>query len=198
MVDDQTVVAEDDGRPQVWPEGIPFIKGLVQYKPAQWTQEIAVTDGRDRISKVHRSLIEDQHLWGQPGGMFGIRGWKSDLYKYVPEGGSLWIGNIGVKNSFGYYQPNRGHKRSYPDGTIFVDVLSNAKTGKVFEKRIREKQSGLWQSYISFKKPEERPIGYHGLKQSCVSCHKDAGSGKYGVGLVPGGDQTLSDPLPFE
>ncbi len=181
-----------------WPEGIPFIKGLVRYSPAQYTQEIAVTDNRDRISKVHRSRIDDQHKWGQPGGMFGVKGWKSTLYKYIPEGGQQWVGNIAVWSGSNF-QMNRGWKRAYPNGTIFVDVLS--KDGVIFEKRIREKQNGSWEQYVSFKNTAARPSGYNGLKQRCAFCHNDRdgpGTGGYATGLVPGGDLTISDPLPFE
>jgi len=191
--------ADVSGRPQVWPEGIPFMRGLVKYSPAQFTQEIAVTDGRDRISKVHRTRIDDQHKWATPGGLYKVNGWKSDLYKYIPEGGQLWVGDIAVKNSFGYFQNNRGWKRSYPDNALFVDILSNIKSKKVFEARIAEKINGKWQRYVAFKDQSERPPGYYGLKMKCSTCHNKIdgpGTGGYATGLVLGGDEIISDPFP--
>lgn len=176
------------------------MKGLVKYYPAQFTQEIAVTGGRDRISKVHRTLIDDQHKWASPGGLYRVNGWKSDLYKYIPEGGQLWVGDIEVWNGSNF-QKNRGWKRNYPSGTVFVDVLSNAKTGKVFETRFAEKIDGRWQRYVAMKDPDARPTGYHGLKMKCSICHNytdGPGTGGYAVGLVLGGDTIVSDPLPLE
>jgi hypothetical protein len=125
--------------------------------------------------------------------MEGIKGWKSDLYRYVPYEPDHWIGDISVLNSFNNFQKNRGHLRSYPDGTEFHDVLS--KDDVVFEHRIREKVNGKWESYVAYKNVDARPEGYTGLTQSCASCHEKAGTGGYAVGLVPGGDTVLSDPF---
>jgi hypothetical protein len=167
-------------------------EGMVRYTPAKWTQEIAVTDGLDRITPVPIARLEAK--WHVSGGMVGVQGWTSEKYKYVPPGGVSWIGNILVKNSLGHLQPNRGILRHYPEGTRFDDVLSNAE-GRVFEHRTREKVGGVWKSRVLYKNAAEWPRGYTGLRQSCASCHDEAGSGGYAVGLVPGGDGVLSDAL---
>ena len=83
-----------------------------------------------------------------------------------------------------------------PDGTVFVDVLSNA-DGRVFEQRVREKDGGEWKSYVHYRDRSAYPKGYAGLKgQTCIECHQQAGTGGYGVGLVPGGDGVISDKIP--
>lgn len=165
---------------------LPFLAELVPYKRARMTQEIAVTDGRDRISSVPRSVMEAK--WNAPGGLSGIDGWQSDLYKSVA-GGRQWVGNIDVFNGANF-QANRGWKRSYADGTVFADVLSYR--GRTFEVRVAEKRDGVWDRYIAYKDVEARPPGYHGLKQSCASCHNEAGTGSYAAGLIPGGDTIIS------
>ncbi len=90
-------------------------------------------------------------------------------------------------------------RRDYPLGTRFDEVLTNTETGKVFEHRVREKTAPdgfvKWVSRVEFKDEGSRPKGYTGLKSSCSSCHNICGTGKYGAGLIPGGDTVFSDPL---
>jgi len=170
-----------------------------RFEPAIYTQEIAVTNGRDRIDKVEITDLPDRR-WHQSGGMQGIDRslWKSEKYRSIPGGVEPnWIANISVRNSLGYMQNNRGIVRQYPDGTRFDDVLSNA-DGKVFEHRVREKKDGRWKSTVVYSDPAARPKGYEGLKVTCASCHDQAGTGNYAAGLVPGGDTILSDPLEWD
>lgn len=178
--------------PPVYVPSVP--DGAVRYASTKWTQEIAVTNSRDRITPVPVLLLEKK--WHGSGGMEGISGWKSEKWKWIPPGSQVksWVGDIMVLNSFRSRQPNRGIKRSYPEGTEFHDVLMNDK-GIVFEHRVRRKVGGEWQNEIVHKDADAWPVGYSGLKLSCNACHGQAGSGSYGVGLVPGGDGVLSDPL---
>jgi hypothetical protein len=163
---------------------------LTRYEKAGYTQRIAVTDGRDTITPVPIAGIESK--WHQPGGMEGVQGWRSELYKYVA-GGQAWVGDIAVWNGSNF-QNNRGHKRLYGDGTVFVDALTYQ--GKPFEIRRRTKKNGRWESDVIFRDKAAYPPGYAGLKgQTCSSCHDEAGTGGYAVGLVPGGDGVLSDPF---
>lgn len=184
--------ADDDGKPAgPWAEDIDYPAGMVRYLPTQYTQEIAVTNDRDRISKVSRFNLASK--WHQPGGMEGIVGWRSDLYKLIPTPPRVFIGNIAVWNGANF-QNNRGWRREYADGTQFHDVLSYR--GVVFEHRKRQKIAGKWESLVIHKNIAARPPGYVGLQgQTCASCHSESGSGGYGVGLIPGGDETLSDPF---
>jgi hypothetical protein len=189
----QAEAADDDqDAAGPWPESITFMKGIRRYRPARYTQRIAVTDNRDSITPVPRSQLEAK--WQVPGGLVGLTGWKSDLRRYIPEGGVQGIANIAVWNGSSF-QNNRGHVRRYPTGTVFMDILSNTETGKVFEHRIAEKnEDGTWERYVAFRDPEQRPLGYVPLKShQCASCHAEAGTGGYATGLVPGGDTVLSD-----
>ncbi len=178
----------DDKYP--WPRSVAKPKGLIRYKRANYTQEIAVTNDRDRITPVHRSKLVSK--WHQSGGMEGVAGYHSDVYKLIPVGGWIGVTNIDVWNGSNF-QKNRGWTRSYPDGTTFYDILS--KDGEVFEARERRKENGTWKSRVVFKDENHRPAGYAGLAVSCASCHDEAGSGGYATGLVPGGDTVLSDPF---
>jgi hypothetical protein len=166
-------------------------KNAVKYEAAKYTQSIAVVNGLDDVRMVPIRRLATK--WHQSGGMEEVTGWTSTKYKTVPAATKTWIGNIHVRNSFGHLQPNRGILRQYPDGTRFDDVLSV--DGVVFEQRTRIKRKGEWVNSVTYENINARPKGYTGLKVSCVSCHGEAGSGEYGEGLVPGGDQTLSDPL---
>lgn len=186
---------DDDAAAGRWRKLFPFLAGGERYKPAKYTQEIAVTDGRDRISPVPRSQTEP--IWHQPGGMQGVTGWRSDLFKFAPSP-QTFIADISVRNEFGYFQPNRGYVRRYQAGTWFADVLSNAVTGKPFEVRVIEKQAdGTWDRYVAFKSVKDRPQGYTGLQFTCAACHsRFPASGNYAGPLVPGSDGVFSDPVP--
>lgn len=171
--------------------------GATKYESAKYTQSISVLNDRDTIVAVPILSLPDTR-WNQPGGLEGVTGYTTEKYRYVPEAPRRWLGNIGVRNSFGYTQQNRGLLRQYPDGTRFDEVLRNAGSGEVFEHRVRVKREGRWLSEVYYRDESEYPKGYTGLKVSCSSCHNEAGTGGYAVGLVPGGDTVLSDPLPWE
>lgn len=178
-----------------WNSPVPMPKGMVKYKSEKYTQSIFRIDNQDAIRKVLIINLEDKK-WLQSGGMRGIKGWRSDKYKLIPEKPSYWLDDIKVKNGIGpnTHQNNLGLKRKYAEGTRFDDVLSNDKN-VVFEHRSRRKIYGNWRSSILYYNIEARPAGYKGLSITCISCHREAGTGKYAVGLVPGGDTILSDPM---
>ena len=181
-----------------WPDGLSFDESMKRYKRASVTQEIAVTNGSDRITPVHRlDLHARDDRWLVSGGLLGIDGFRSDLYRNdIAANSREYVGNISVLNSLGYYQNNRGWRREFADGSKFMDVLSAA--GKVFEIRQREKSGGKWSSEVVYEDETARPMGYTGLNRSCVSCHnaKDgAGTGPYAGPLVNGSDTVLSYPF---
>jgi hypothetical protein len=177
--------------PVVLPTGVPT--GAVEYRSAVYTQSVYRLDDRPRCDPVGIRHVDAK--WHQSGGLAGLAGATSRKFRTLPAGKSVQtvIGGISVLNSFGYYQTEQGIVRTYPDGTRFDDVLSGP--AGVFEHRVREKVNGVWKSRVLVAKPAFRPAGYVPLRQSCDSCHGDAGGGNYGVGLVPGGDGVLSDPL---
>lgn len=147
---------------------------------------------------VDRNKQEER--WVVPGGMDGIDGWRSDLYKRLKSPTKITFGSIPVRNNipppagFGW-QWEKGWTRLYDDDTLFVDVLSHK--DKVFEVRFAEKKDGVWDRRVAFRDINNRPPGYDGLKgKTCASCHEQSGLGGYAVGLVPGGDGVISDPIP--
>lgn len=166
--------------------------GCESYQPARHTQSIYRLDSRPRIDRVSTDALEAKYRVS--GGMVGVRGWRSAKFRLLPRAPRYRIALISVKNSYGYMQEEQGIVREYADGTRFDDVLSSD-AGVVFEHRVREKQGGRWTSSIAYKDESARPKGYAGLSVSCASCHGDAGSGGYAVGLVPGGDTVISDPM---
>lgn len=186
--------------------GIP--DGAEAYDSAKYTQSIFVLNDADTIRPIPIADLPDRR-WHQPGGMQGVKGWRSERFRYLPAGTTVkaWVGNIEVDNSIKtgrlkpdgtpetFKQHNRGLLRSYPDGTRFDEVLRNATTGAVFEHRVREKKDGKWVSTVYHKDESEYPAGYTGLTVSCSSCHSETATGKYDAGLVPGGDTVFSDPL---
>lgn len=179
-----------------WPEGLAKIPNLKRYQRASMTQSISILNDRDRIEPVHR--LANKGKYHQSGGLEGIDGWRSDLYQndLKPK---VWVESIQVLNHLGYYQPNRGWVRSYPDGKVFVDVLSTSRG--VFEIRKLEKKSGKWNPLVVYRNKDARPEGYSGLKDgmTCAGCHfndtEGPGKGGYGVGLTVGGDGIFSDPF---
>jgi hypothetical protein len=182
-----------------WPQDLPFPEGMSRYRRSFYTQEIAVVNSRDRITPVSRLHRDLKSRWLQSGGLEGISGWRSDLYcNEAASKSPAYIGNIQVRNEYGYYQPNRGFRREFKEGSRFLDVLSNTKTGKVFEVRQRLKEDGKWASRTLFEDVKARPSGYEGLQMRCSDCHNSSdgpGTGGYAAGLVPGSDTVFS--LPF-
>jgi hypothetical protein len=177
--------------PVVLPTGVP--PTAVEYRSAVYTQSVYRLDDRPRCDPVGVRHVDSK--WHQSGGLAGIAGATSRKFRTLPPGKTVatMIGGISVLNSLGYYQTEQGIVRTYPDGTRFDDVLSGP--AGVFEHRVRVKENGVWKSRVLVAKPAFRPAGYVPLRQSCDSCHGDAGSGNYSAGLVPGGDGVLSDPL---
>lgn len=167
---------------------------LWEYTPATYTQSISKLNEYPNLRLVKISEMPDKR-WQQSGGMDQIprSSYTSRKFRSGPRP-QYKVKLVPVKNSFGYYQNELGLTRVYPDGARFDDVLYNA-NGVVFEHRVRYKEDGKWVSQIEYRDVAARPEGYTGLTVSCASCHNEAGTGGYAVGLVPGGDTVLSDPM---
>lgn len=171
--------------------------GAKHYAAAQWTQSIFKFTGDPRavIRPVTIDSLPDAR-WHQPGGMDGIKGWTTEKFRTIPAEPKLFTVNKLVTTDIGS-QYETGLDRTYADGTRFDELLINSDSKTIFEHRVREKIDGKWKSSIIHSNEQARPEGYTGLKAKCSSCHDEAGTGGYGVGLVPGGDGVLSDPLPW-
>lgn len=168
-----------------------------RYKRAEYTQAIAhYSDGRLSIEKVPRSSLERKYQ--VPGGLEHATAWRSDIYR-LAKAPEQPLRPIPVLNSFGNYQHEQGYYRAWRDGSRFVDVLTNTATGRVFEVRVAIKgrdRPGEWHRFVDFRDVSQQPPGYRRVRSSeCRSCHDEAGSGKYGLGLVPGSDTVISHPF---
>lgn len=169
-----------------------FPKEAKRYQHAEYTQAIYILNDQRVIEPIHRTRLERK--WQFPGGLDNVDGWASDLYAFIPDEAKEYQAFMPVKNSFGYYQNEIGWKRDYPSGSWFADVLS--KDGNIFEIRVREKQDGVWASYVAFRDAGNLPSGYMPVSsRKCAECHSQAGTGEYGVGLVSGSDTVISDPF---
>ena len=167
------------------------------YRRAEFSQRIAVTNGLDTIIPVPRTNALQQ--WQVPGGLEGVAGWRSDLYRNAGGAPAIRrITDIAVWNGKAF-QNNRGWTRRYDDGAEFLDVLTNTDSGKVFEVRKAIKLGGSWQRFTVYRDKAHWPSGYGGpAKLDCRGCHEQAGTGGYAddKGLIPGGDTVFSNPFP--
>lgn len=187
-VDDDLIAA---GR---WPERLLHWKtNATQYLPAQLTQR---TFNKGIIEPVSRKAIEEKYQ--VPGHMVGVTGWRSELYAHIPGGHTEFVGPLQVLNGFTptSSQEEYSLQRRFPDGTYFLDALYG-KGNALTELRLRTLTDGLWESDVIYRNKAAWPTGYKGTPTTaeCAACHSEAGSGKYGVGLVPGGHNVLSLPL---
>lgn len=179
-----------------WLSSEPYHEGAEWFKGSKKTQMVYnTTSGWNHIEEVGVEHLDPK--WQMSGGMVGLSGWRSDKFRLLPRGESVktWTDYADVLNIYGVLQKNKKIIRSYPNGTRFDDILSDVH-GKVFEHRVRTKgDDGRWRSEVIYEDKSVRPVGYTGLSVSCASCHREAGTGSYGVGLIPGGDTVISDPL---
>lgn len=174
-----------------WPNTVEFPSGMIRFLPAKFTQRLFNRYQMDVVPRAG-SLLK----WRVPGGMEGIRGWRSDLYELPNKKPRTWKDTIYVLNGFGDTQPETGYKRKFPIGSKFMDVLSNIR-GEVFEIRVREVKLSdfepFWDSSVLYENATARPSGYSGIRlKQCAECHNQAGTGSYNDGLVPGGDTVHS------
>lgn len=188
IVDDNIKVS---GR---WPS-MGRLAGMERYQPFELTQSIFkyVNNPNGIIRGVNRSATEAKYQ--VPGGLLGVSGWRSELYRTKIRAVER-PAFIGVKNDSNNYQNEVAFLRSYPDGAEFDDVLINISTNRVFEHRVAQKVDGKWERFVAYRDSTQAPPGYVAPRsKDCSSCHKDAASGGYGVGLAPGGDEIFSDPF---
>jgi len=197
----ETLPKDDEAKPEFWPKRVPFLAGLRPFQRARYTQRIATTNNTPSVTGMPRTSTLAK--WQVSGGMEHLSKhlWKSDVFKLIPGGAPEYIARLPVFNGSND-QYELGYARNYPDGTVFMDVLSNRETGKVFEHRVAEKKDGAWKRYVAFRDPEQRPEGYKSLLAqglNCASCHNrqdGPGRGLYAGPLVPGADTIVSDPFP--
>lgn len=173
------------------------IKGLKWYDKAKYVQVISISDGQDS-NELYR-LDQDWNLtnsyrpnpnrlfpWAVSGGMENLTGWRSRAAVLIPGKVRVRLERVeaGARRLLPMY------RWSFPDGTVFADVLSNG--DKVFEVRTRKKVDGEWKSRVAWRDLDAAPQGFHGAGKSCASCHEHAGA-QQGYGIrVRGSDETFS------
>ena len=170
-----------------------LLAGATQYTTERYTQSLGrATDGEYLVHQWGLARLPAR--WRLSGGMEGINAslWRSHKYRFIPGRTAESISAFAIDGQRWW-----GLARTYPDGTAFHDVLSNVKTGLVFEHRKREKIRGVWQAEVLFRDRSQRPEGYGGLTVACASCHDQAGERLSGTLLLSGGDTVFSDPLPW-
>lgn len=183
-------------QPSEWPKDVPVPHGLKAYTPTQWGQYLVIRNDRPyhawhdiraldpAVNVAVRTNPNQLPPWNASGGMSGLKGWRSiKMTNATPDKVKTWKENLKVA---GTSQLLPGWRWSFPDGTIFTDLLVND-AGKPFELRVREKTNGKWTSMVAFEDAAEAPKGYKAAG-NCRSCHDKAGSSEqYGL-AVRGGD----------
>lgn len=175
--------------PSVEGDSLAFLRGMESYTSATRVQ---VTFRRWSGMITSASRESQEARWNIPGGLTGVEGWSSTLYRSRGRRATVFL----VRQD-----PSDGNSavtwnRRYPDGSQFADVLRNA-DGEIFEVRYAEKSDGQWDRYILYRNVAARPHGYDGIARgSCVSCHRDKpGSSEYGGAAIPGGDEIFSESI---
>lgn len=164
-----------------------FLSDLEVYQSARRVQ-VSFRRWSGMITSTSRESVEAR--WKTNGGLVGVEGWTSTLYRSRGERARVFLARD---------DPSDGNsqvtwQRSYGDVT-FADVLRNA-DGEVFEVRVAEKSGGVWDRYAAYQNAAARPHGYSGLpRKACVECHNRAGENAYGSAAIPGGDTVFSDAI---
>lgn len=189
---------------RLWPKNVSS-DGMVFYRQTQHSQRIAVTNDRPSLQWYHLGQHDyfgnaptmfnpntTKPEWAAPGGLYGVRGWKSYTAAYLPEDPKVWKQPLPIAD--GGMIP--GYLWSYPVGSTFADLL--VKDGRVFELRMREKRSDGWDSFVAYKDAENAPSGYHGAGKRCSECH-DRGPGlSEQYGITTRGSDTVFSFNPFD
>lgn len=174
------------------------VKGFKWYDKAKYGQRIAITNGQDS-NKLYR-IDQDDHWSGSPsspnpnrlfpwavsGGMDKMTGWRSRAAVLIPGKVRVWQERVeaGASRLLPMY------RWSFPDGTVFADVLSSG--DKVFEVRTRTKVNGEWKNRVAWHDAGASPKDFHGAGKACASCHEHAGA-QQGYGIrIRGSDETFS------
>lgn len=173
-----------------WPKDVELPAGIVAYVPTRKSQRLTITndvdtnliydrDQDDYFSNAPTVINPNRQTpWAVPGGLDNAQGWESVVGVVMPEPPTVFNSRVEA----GARHPLPKLRWSFPDGTMFVDLLT--KDGKPFELRTRRKVDGAWVSRVEFRDRSMSPVNYHGAGKACIECHQHAGSQlQYGIGL---------------
>jgi hypothetical protein len=182
-----------------WPESVPFPAGLAFYEPTSYAQSTAVTDypqtGEQNVLTHEWVPARNEAKYSVPGGLLGTR--RSEWYSYVGVVKGRYVTNRLVVFPFSGAFGGLLRKKTweFDAGTAFYDLLVNT-DGRTFHLRVREKlPNGTWEPGILYNDRSAHPRGFVEVRgRQCASCHGDAGSAAYGLG-VRGSDGVFSFPF---
>ena len=182
-----------------WPDSVPFPAALAFYEPTRYAQSTAVMDypqtGQYNVLTHEWVPAVDEAKYSVPGGLLGAR--RSEWYSYVGMVKGRYVTNrlkvFPFSRAFGGLL--RKKEWEFDAGTTFYDLLVNT-DGRTFQLRVREKlPGGVWEPGILYNDKEAHPRGFAMVRgRQCASCHADAGSAAYGLG-VRGSDGVFSFPF---
>lgn len=111
------------------------------------------TGGRLRIGNTIYDYpvitnTNDKPIWSAPGGLFWSdrSEWRNATAAFFPREVEVYRTMTPVKNRFGSYQENSVLRWTFPEGTIFADLLIRVREGREwpFELRIATKEKDKW------------------------------------------------------
>lgn len=156
------IVKSHSTRPLDWPEGVPWIEGLKEYAPSQYSQRILESNGRDSNLLWHVSQDDNRPpvyvvnpnkgFWQRAGGL--PSNCHSRFFVYTPPGKEIVAQTLYVP--LPSPAPSRVFPKVHwwhPDGTVLVDQMIGP-DGKTFEVRMRKKVNGQWQNFRYTPQPE--------------------------------------------
>ena len=192
--------AHAEGKPEAassWPTELEFLADLEVYDTARMTQKSGNRSGLGANYIVPRAAVGEK--WLVPGGLQGLTGWRNVLLRSPQNRVQHWFNHADPGEAGwprGVWGSEIIHQRRYEDGALFADVLIG-QDDEIFEVRTAEKKNGEWQRRVVYRNEDAAPAGYRAVSmRQCRECHEQAGTGGYGVALIPGGDTILSDPIP--
>jgi hypothetical protein len=193
---------------KMWPTEIAGERppNLWFYKRATETQRLTELVGHPDVQWVSiEDGTNDEFPWATPGGLHqAARGdYRSHVGISLPADAKIakWVEKTW---NIGAYIPNQ--KWSYPDNTVFVDLLTD-RAGRLFEIRTLTKYRSGWEGERVFTNKRYRPRGWlsvsatannAGLTPSaiptntCASCHAHAGESRGYANALRGGDGIFS------
>ena len=182
----------------LWPKDLPFPKGLKFYRPTRHSQETSILDDQKHFQALHIASGPDdpnlQTKYSAPGGLAELPQERWNSYLGVVLGGRIQVfeedfpfrpGVYDGKARAGADSPGflmRKRSAEFGGGIAFYDLLTN-QGDEAFEVRASEFDEDGHQMFVMHKNVSLRPQGYSGLSQSCLSCHNEAGSQRYGAGI---------------
>ena len=146
-------VAAEDNATLLRSTGVELPK-LDWYKARRVSQHLSIVNGQHVTAPVDATHGADNPnakiIWAAPGGLFWSprEQWRNATAVHLPGPVYVYKTMTQVKNSGGFMQNNAVVRWTFPDGTVFVDLLirRDGEREWPFEVRVREKRGGKWEA----------------------------------------------------